>query len=180
MQATKLSSNMEDYLEAIFHVVEEKQAAKSRDISTRMKVRSSSVTGALRILSEHGLINYSPYDLITMTDEGRSIARDIIRRHEALSNFFIRLLDCDEKTAEEAACGMEHSLPPEMIEKLVNLVRFVEECPRCGNDWLEKFHQLCKKREKVENCEECMKSAIQKISNKKNQIRNTENKKGKN
>lgn len=163
MDVVKLSSNMEDYLEAIFHVVQKKQAAKARDISKKMKVKSSSVTGALKVLSEHGLINYSPYDLITMTDAGRNIARDIIRRHEALSNFFTRLLGCDEKTAEEAACGMEHSLPPQMIEKLVNLVRFVEECPRCGDEWLEKFQQLCKKSQKRENCEECVKSIVNKL-----------------
>ena len=47
-----LSASMEDYLEAIFHVAAEKGAARAKDISKRMKVNSSSVTGALRALAD--------------------------------------------------------------------------------------------------------------------------------
>ena len=64
-----LSSNMEDYLEAIYHISSKKQAARAKDISDRLKVNKSSVTGALRSLSEKGLVNYAPYDLITLTVE---------------------------------------------------------------------------------------------------------------
>jgi DtxR family transcriptional regulator, Mn-dependent transcriptional regulator len=163
MHTRELSANMEDYLETIFHVIEQKQAAKSRDISAKMKVKSSSVTGALRVLSEHGLINYSPYDLITVTDKGRSMAQDIIRRHEALSNLFVRLLNCDKKTAEEAACGMEHALPPKMIEKLVNLVSFVEACPRCGDDWLRNLQDSCKDNELDGKCEKCILDCVRRL-----------------
>ena len=52
-----LSSNMEDYLEAIFHISKEKQAARAKDIADRLMVNKSSVTGALRSLSEKGLVN---------------------------------------------------------------------------------------------------------------------------
>jgi Mn-dependent DtxR family transcriptional regulator len=34
-QTEPLSSNMEDYLEAIFHISEEKQAARAKDIADR-------------------------------------------------------------------------------------------------------------------------------------------------
>ena len=66
-----LSSNMEDYLEAIFHISSEKQAARAKDIADRLKVNKSSVTGALRSLSEKGYVNYAPYDIITLTGKGK-------------------------------------------------------------------------------------------------------------
>ena len=69
-----LSSNMEDYLEAIYHISSEKQAARAKDISDRLKVNKSSVTGALRSLSEKGLVNYAPYDIITLTAVGEQVA----------------------------------------------------------------------------------------------------------
>ena len=47
-----LSSNMEDYLEAIFHISSEKQAARAKDIAERLNVNKSSVTEAFRTLSE--------------------------------------------------------------------------------------------------------------------------------
>ena len=92
MVATEtLSASLEDYLEAIFHIVARKHAAKAKDISRQLKVSSSSVTGALRSLADRDLINYAPYDIITLTKKGNQIARDVIRRHEALRNFFVKV-----------------------------------------------------------------------------------------
>jgi DtxR family Mn-dependent transcriptional regulator len=50
-----LSASMEDYLEAIFHIAADKQAARAKDIAKRLKVNNSSVTGALRILSRFAI-----------------------------------------------------------------------------------------------------------------------------
>jgi DtxR family Mn-dependent transcriptional regulator len=98
-----LSSNMEDYLEAIFHISAEKQAARAKDIADRVQVNKSSVTGALRSLSEKGLVNYAPYDIITLTAKGKKLAAEIVRRHEALKEFFIKILLIDKDEAEEAS-----------------------------------------------------------------------------
>jgi len=56
MQSTKtLSASLEDYLEAIYHIVREKKAARAKDISKRLGVNRSSVTGALHSLAERKL-----------------------------------------------------------------------------------------------------------------------------
>ena len=81
VKAEALSASLEDYLEAIFHIVARNQVARAKDISLRMKVSGPSVTGALRSLSEKGLINYAPYDVITLTDKGNALAEDVVRRH---------------------------------------------------------------------------------------------------
>ncbi len=60
-----LSASLEDYLEAIFHIEQEKHAARAKDITERLQVSGASVTAALRTLAEKKLINYAPYDLIT-------------------------------------------------------------------------------------------------------------------
>ena len=93
MAGTKsLTASLEDYLEAIFHVAAEKGAARAKDISRRMKVNSSSVTGALRALADRGLVNYAPYDIVTLTAKGTRMAEDVIRRHEVLRDFFVKVL----------------------------------------------------------------------------------------
>ncbi len=79
-----LSASLEDYLEAIFHIIKQKQAVRAKDISRRLTVSSSSVTGALHSMAERGLINYAPYDVITLTAKGKAVAEDVIRRHEVL------------------------------------------------------------------------------------------------
>ena len=75
----KLSASLEDYLEAIFHLVAEEQVARARDIAKRLKVGQSSVTGALHALAEKGLVNYAPYEVITLTHKGEAAAREVVR-----------------------------------------------------------------------------------------------------
>ena len=122
--ASPLSASLEDYLEAIFHLVVEKRAARARDIARALAVSRPSVTGALRALAERGLIHYAPYEIITLTRRGRTAARAVIRRHEALRRFFVEVLDVNAKDAESAACRMEHAVPSGILERLI---RFLED-----------------------------------------------------
>ena len=117
MVATEaLSASLEDYLEAIFHIVHEKQAARGKDIAQRLKVNRSSVTGALHALADRSLINYAPYDIITLTDEGDLIAKEIVRKHEALRDFFVKVLVVDKDEAEQAKTQLEEAGATAVIE----------------------------------------------------------------
>ena len=107
---SQVSSSLEDYLEAIYHTVEAKGAARAKDLVMRLGVHNSSVTQALRSLSEKKLVNYAPYDVITLTDSGERIALDVIKRHETLSEFLHKVLGLPENEADEGACRMEHAI----------------------------------------------------------------------
>ncbi|TBV79444.1 MAG: metal-dependent transcriptional regulator [Desulfobulbaceae bacterium] len=140
----KLSASLEDYLETIHHIVEEKQVARAKEIAARLEVSRSSVTEAFRSLSQKGLINYAPYEVITLTPAGTKAARDVIQRHQALRDFFLRVLATDEKLAEEGACLIEHTAPRQIIDRLGQLMRYIDECPPGGSDWIENFKNYCK------------------------------------
>ena len=135
-----LSASQEDYLEAISHIVDQKQAARTKDIADRLSVASSSVTRALHSLAEVGLINYTPYDFVTLTDEGRVAAHRIIRKHETLKDFFVKVLLVDEEEADRAACKMEHAIPQTILERFV---RFIEYSETRSADWLKDFPGVC-------------------------------------
>ncbi len=131
----QLSESLEDYLEAILSIEGEKQAARPKDIARRLSVSAPSVTAALRNLAARGLVNYSPYDLVTLTTHGRQIAADVRRRHEALRRFFTDLLKLEENEADEIACHMEHALPPHVLTRLVAFMDFIDGCPLGDLDW---------------------------------------------
>ena len=150
-----LTASQEDYLEAIYHISQEKQAARAKDISTYLGVRASSVTGALRILGKLGLVNYAPYDLITLTEQGRVVAEDIVGRHTALEHFLINVLGVDKKEADDAACKMEHSVPKPIIERFVKYAEYVEKCPKGGITWDSGFGYFCKHGCTQEDCNNC-------------------------
>lgn len=122
----QLSESLEDYLEAIFHIESEKQAVRAKDIADRLSVKGASVTGALHQLASRKLVNYVPYDLITLTSEGKTMAAEVVRRHEALTEFFRDVLGADPLDAEEGACRSEHALSPEIISRLAAFVEFLK------------------------------------------------------
>jgi len=166
-----LSSNMEDYLEAIFHISSEKQAARAKDIADRLKVNKSSVTGALRSLAEKGYVNYAPYDIITLTDNGKILAEDVVRRHETLKDFFIKILLLEEDEAEQASCKVEHAISNKILDRIINFVEFVEICPRGGQEWIKGFRRHCEKGDTSIRCARSISLCLEDLEKRKDLIR---------
>jgi DtxR family Mn-dependent transcriptional regulator len=135
MSKTELSASLEDYLETIFFLSREDGKVRPKDIAGRMRVRAASVTGALKALAEKGLINYAPYASVTLTDNGREIARGIALKHEALLHFFTQVLGIEASEAEEFACSMEHTIPDHILQRFVRFAEYTEKCPNFNANW---------------------------------------------
>ncbi len=135
-----LSSSLENYLEVIFHLVQEKHTARVKDIAQRMKVHNSSVTNALQSLSRRGLINYAPYDFVTLTDKGNTTAQQIVARHELLQDFLETILQIPFEEAEKAACEWEHAFSQPIYERFLSFLDFMRRCPRMRIQWDEQHH----------------------------------------
>jgi DtxR family Mn-dependent transcriptional regulator len=163
----QLSSSMEDYLEAIFQIVREKQAARAKDIADRLHVGRSSVTGALKALSERKLVNYAPYDIVTLTNRGRTVAKEVVRKHEALREFFVKVLSIEEDEADTVACKLEHAISETVLERFIEFVEFVERCPRGGGRWIEGFGYYCDNDKKTRDCEHCVELALDEVKKRK-------------
>ena len=138
-----LTASQEDYLETIYNIVEKNQVARAKEIANQLKVSRSSVTEAFRALAKKGLINYKPYEVITLTPKGNRNARDVIRRHKALKEFFVKVLAVEDKIAESGACRIEHAAPREIIERIIQLVDFIEENSEAGKEMMKNFNLYC-------------------------------------
>lgn len=169
----KLSASLEDYLEAIFWIIQSKGAARTKHIAKRLRVKASSVTGALQALREKNYVNYAPYDVVTLTPKGLEVAKKVVRRHQILKDFFAEVLGVDKDIAEEGACKLEHSIPRPVVERLVDFMEFVEICPRGGNRWINNFLDQCKTGKK-QNCEECIVSCLENFKKEKLIMQNKE------
>lgn len=137
MDQVELSSSQEDYLEAIYFLSRQGEGARSKDIAARLQVRPASVTGALKALAEKGVINYAPYGEVSLTDRGYQIATLVAGKHEALLHFFTQVLGLSREEAEEFACTMEHSIPDQILERLVCFAEYTERCPGFTAAWQE-------------------------------------------
>ncbi len=159
----ELTSSLEDYLESIYLIISEKEAVRPKDIAKRLNVSNASVTGALKTLSDKGMINYAPYDVITLTNTGRIAAMDILRRHELLKDFFTNVLGVSKDEADKAACAMEHGISTEVLDKLAKFAEFIELCPRGGTEWANGKLNHCDKAISLEVCQNCITSISDKV-----------------
>ena len=111
----KKTKSMEDYLEAILMIQEEKGVCRSVDIANHLNFSKPSVSVAVRNLEQDGSITRSRDGSILLTPKGEAIARDILERHRFLTAFFVSI-GVDPEVAENDACGMEHSISDESFE----------------------------------------------------------------
>jgi DtxR family Mn-dependent transcriptional regulator len=149
----KLTERLEDYLATIYSICEERRVARPGEIATRLHVHGSSVTSALRVLADHGLINYAPYEFATLTNEGTQAARRVIQRHEVIREFLSEVLSVDSAEAEENAQRMEHAVTDEVLGRFVSFLTYFQTCSHLPGRWHNgKF--VCN-GEQSDDCEQC-------------------------
>lgn len=122
------TDRMEDYLEVIYELVEQKGYATTVDISNYLNVSSPGVTKMVQKLDETGYLKYEKYRGLKLTDEGIRIAQNIRKRHGLLAEFF-KMIGVDEESANNDAEGIEHHLHPETIKRLEGFINILKKNP---------------------------------------------------
>lgn len=139
MTEIKITASLEDYLEALFEIFQEKQGVRAVDVAKRLNVKKSSVTEALKNLSSKGLVNYGKYDVISLTDEGKKIAMRVIEKHKIIFDFLKNVLGAEAKEASENACKIEHIISDEILNRLISFIQY------CKNENEKEFLNSFKK-----------------------------------
>jgi DtxR family Mn-dependent transcriptional regulator len=131
----ELSDHQEMYLKVIYALVKEHKVARVKEISEKLEVTKSSVSGALKSLSEKGLIEYDPYSYVELTPKGERLGKAVSNKFEILSNFLVDVLDVPKTVADENACRLEHVIDDSVMEKLVRFLDFCKGCDiQCWKD----------------------------------------------
>jgi len=142
------SEQLEEYLESILDIEEKEGVAKTSAIARCMKVAPASVTEALQTLSDKGFVRYEPYRGAFLTEQGRTMARKVKRRHRLLEVFLQDVLHISGENIHDEACRMEHTLSDETECALCKMLHAPARCPHgslilpCSQD--------------VESCSACM------------------------
>lgn len=141
-----VSTSTEDYLEAILRLAAEKGAARVRDIAAALAVHKSTVSATLKGLAEKGLVNYSRYEITTLTERGTEIAQEVQRRHQILDQFLAEVLGVGDEAAQANACRMEHVVDAEVLDRISLLVDFARHGSAKGDDWMRQFQQYSRSK----------------------------------
>lgn len=161
-----LTPAMENYLEAIYNLDNEKRVVRVKDIAKRLGVKMPTVTNMLKTLSDRGLINYERYEYLELTKEGADIGEEIDKRHQILRSFLTDILGIGFAVADDEACKMEHAVGASTMDRLVAFMGFIQTCPRTGENWLERFEEFRVHGRNHSRCLEHMKAFADELEGK--------------
>jgi DtxR family Mn-dependent transcriptional regulator len=113
-----MTRSVEDYLKAIYRLSPEGRPASTSEIANLLALSPPSVTGMVKRLSEHGLLEHVPYRGVLLTDEGRRAALKMVRRHRLIEAYLVEFLGYSWDTVHEEAERLEHAVSDTMVERM--------------------------------------------------------------
>jgi len=166
-EAEIVTSQAEEYLEAIYRLEQKGGFARTMELARNLKVVPGSVTNTIENLKRKGLVIHKPYKGVKLTENGRKIASNVLRRHRLAERLLTDILHLDWSEVHDPACKLEHALSPEILKPLEKALGHPKKCPHgnpiptsCGGIFEEKTISLSKIDPKV-SC------VIQKITEEK-------------
>ena len=134
-----ITATIEDYLESILFISEDKGFAQVTEIANFLKVSKASVTEMVSKLKKHKLVQYEKYGTITLTEEGNEIAEKVKNRHEIWKTF-LTLIGVESEIANIDCCLLEHNLSKETVENLERFIVFLKDEKQ--RDVLERYKKF--------------------------------------
>src|SRR3954471_1027109 len=122
------SAAVEDYLERILELINSKGYARVVDIATSLQISQASVTNMVQRLDGEGLLKYEKYRGLVLTTAGETLARNIARRHELLTEF-LQALGLDSRVIDHDVEGMEPHISPQTLRAIEALAAQLRRRP---------------------------------------------------
>ncbi|MFC7204299.1 metal-dependent transcriptional regulator [Haloferax namakaokahaiae] len=114
-----LSDVMEDYLKAIYTIQMEQGAPVSTSaIAEYLGKTPPTVTSMLGKLEERGLVEREKYKGSELTEEGRTVALEVLRHHRLLEAYLTEHLDYSWSEVHEEADALEHHISEEFERRV--------------------------------------------------------------
>ena len=118
--------SMEDYIEQIYLLIENKGYARVSDIAEALEVHPSSVTKMVQKLDRDSYLVYERYRGLSLTPKGEKIGKRLVDRHDLLEKF-LEIIGVKEENIYDDVEGIEHHLSWNSIDRIGDLVQYFEE-----------------------------------------------------
>ncbi|CAM4233376.1 transcriptional regulator MntR [Paenibacillus tarimensis] len=115
--------SMEDYLERIYKLIDEKGYARVSDIAEGLEVHPSSVTKMIQKLDKDNYLIYEKYRGLVLTSKGKKMGKRLVDRHQLLESF-LEMIGVPEETIYKDVEGIEHHLSWDSITCIETLVEY--------------------------------------------------------
>ncbi len=147
--AEEVTAVTEEYLEGIYRLQQRNGVARTSEIVKLLQVVPGTVTNTVERLEREGLVTHKPYKGVKLTEEGRKIALDVIRRHRLSERLLTDILHVGWDKAHKAACKLEHGITGDIAKNLEKALGHPTTCPhgnpiptQCGGILEEKSESI--------------------------------------
>jgi len=168
--AKEVSIIIEEYLEGIYRLQERSRVARTSDLVKLLKVAPGTVTNTVERLEREGLVTHEPYKGVKLTEKGRKIGLQVMRRHRLSERLLTDILHVKWGKVHKAACKLEHAIDDDIAKNLEKVLGHPKTCPH-GNPIPTRFGGILEEEsEPLTNLNPREKGIIVKITKEKSDL----------
>lgn len=129
MRRGKTSVSQEDYLKAIWELVQEGQVPISARLAEDLGVTPPAVTAALKRMTRDGFLRLQRDGRIHLSPKGKGAAKHLALRHHLAEKLLTDVIGLEWSRAHEEAEQLEHGISPEVAALLLKRFGPDSRCP---------------------------------------------------
>jgi len=129
MRREKTSVSQEDYLKAVYELVQEEQTPISARLAEDLDVTPPAVTAALKRMTRGGYLRVRRDGRIELSSKGEEIAQHLVLRHRLAEKLLTDVIGLEWSRAHEEAEKLEHGISPEVADLLLQRFGRDSRCP---------------------------------------------------
>ncbi|MFN8411853.1 MAG: metal-dependent transcriptional regulator [Anaerolineales bacterium] len=117
---SNLTISTQDYLKHIYELTENGETASTNALASKLNIKPASVTGMVQKLASAtpALVEYQKHQGVTLTNEGKKAALEVIRHHRLLEAWLVQTLGYSWDTVHEEAERLEHVISEEFESRI--------------------------------------------------------------
>ncbi|HSG31611.1 MAG TPA: metal-dependent transcriptional regulator [Thermodesulfobacteriota bacterium] len=112
------SSVMEDYIKAIFNLIQKKGKANTNDLAKSLSVSAPTVTQMVKRLVDLKLVTHEPYKGVALTESGNKMALETIRHHRLIEQYLYEALGVPWDKVHNEAEKLEHVISEDLEKRM--------------------------------------------------------------
>ncbi len=170
----KIDTGRDDYISAIYELIEKKETATNKKISEILGVKAASVSEMLKKLVDEGEV-YTENKSILLTESGKIRARTLLTKHRLWELFLVEYLGYSWQDVHEDAKALEYVTSNGLKDRLNEFLNKPMHCPH-GNEIYEN-HPETDKLKKLSEVSKGISCRLHKVEDDRDLIEYLEEKK---
>ena len=124
-----ISLSEENYLKAIFHLMNTDNTVTINELSKVLSVKMPSVNNMMKKFAEKGWVIYESYKPLKITDSGKKQAALVVRKHRLIEMFLVEKMNFGWENVHEIAEQLEHIHSETFFDKMDELLNYPKYDP---------------------------------------------------